>query len=441
MAPFKINKKLILMKACFFIFDSGTAPINTFLPTIAKERGMPVFVVGLILTFVPILNVLVRPFAGFTTDRWRCRRAVFLGASLANVFLTPALHIIPSLTDQQKADGVDVWTTYGFWLFLLVITLRMTLWMIGDVLQDTICMGILGKDTAKYGGQRIFGAVGWGISSAFVGWCVDLYSKGQPVKDYLPAYIFSMVLSIIHFVVASRLDTSQNASTKNDKSVGKVLKDVKVAFFLVWATIAGVFTAFVWYYLFIHIEHLTEFYHPERKPWIKTIEGFSFTVQCCIGELPIYVMSDIILKKIGHMTAFSVSFVMFSIRFFLYSIIKDPVWILPVELINGVSFAMAFLSGISYAAKVAPAGSEGTLQGLFGMAFQGLGISLGCFVAGYTFDTMGSSKSFQLMSYVAFIAFAIQVVVNRLVQSRKTNNARQKQIESNEIDLCQKELL
>lgn len=73
------------------------------------------------------------------------------------------------------------------------------------------------------------------------------------------------------------------------------------------------------------------------------------------------------------MTAFSISFAMFSLRFFLYSVIEDPLWVLPVELTNGITFTLAFVSGISYAAKVAPVGSEGTLQGLFGMAFQGIG--------------------------------------------------------------------
>lgn len=79
------------------------------------------------------------------------------------------------------------------------------------------------------------------------------------------------------------------------------------------------------------------------------------------------------MKKIGHMTVFSISFAMFSVRFFLYSIIKDPLWVLPVELTNGITFALAFLAGISYAAEVAPSGSAGTLQGLFGMAFHGIG--------------------------------------------------------------------
>lgn len=73
------------------------------------------------------------------------------------------------------------------------------------------------------------------------------------------------------------------------------------------------------------------------------------------------------------MNAFSISFVLFSVRFFLYSIIKDPLWVLPVEMTNGVTFALAFIAGISYAAEVAPSGAEGTVQGLFGMAFHGIG--------------------------------------------------------------------
>lgn len=73
------------------------------------------------------------------------------------------------------------------------------------------------------------------------------------------------------------------------------------------------------------------------------------------------------------MNAFSISFILFAGRFFLYSIIEDPLWVLPVELTNGITFTIAFVAGIAYAAEIAPSGSEGTLQGLFGMAFHGIG--------------------------------------------------------------------
>ncbi|XP_060853720.1 major facilitator superfamily domain-containing protein 6-like [Rhopalosiphum padi] len=436
---FNINKKLLLIKLSFFFYDCGIAPINPFLPTLARQRGIPVFVIGIIFTIMPIFNIVTRPIAGYITDRWHCRKQVFLGASLLNAFITPLIHFTPDFTDYRYAENLDIMTHWKFWIFFTTIIARMLLWMVGDVLQDTICLEMLGDNKKSYGRQRVWGAIGWGISTLLVGACVDWYSVDAEHKNYLPAYLIAMIFLICHFIVASQLDKNQTCTSKSmNNDVLKILCDVKVYSYLVWAVFAGIFTAYIWFYLFLYIEDLANIYHQERLPWIKTIQGFSVTVQCCIGEIPIYIMSGYILKRIGHMTAFSVAFAMFSIKFFLYSIIKDPLWVLPVELINGITFALAFVAGISYAAEVAPSGSAGTLQGLFGMAFHGIGISFGSFTAGYTFEHIGSSASFRLLSYVAFITFLVQLFVSQLIMrmSRPTENGTSDERTTKEIATC-----
>lgn len=73
------------------------------------------------------------------------------------------------------------------------------------------------------------------------------------------------------------------------------------------------------------------------------------------------------------MTVFSVIFFMFTVIFSLYSIIRDPVWALPVEFLNGITYAVAYAAAISYAAVLSPAGAEGTLQGIVGMVLDGIG--------------------------------------------------------------------
>jgi len=67
-------------------------------------------------------------------------------------------------------------------------------------------------------------------------------------------------------------------------------------------------------------------------------------------------------------------FVGFAFRFLLYSIITNPVWVLPVEVLNGVTYALAYSAATSYAAQLAPLGAEGTVQGFVGTAFTGLGM-------------------------------------------------------------------
>lgn len=80
-----------------------------------------------------------------------------------------------------------------------------------------------------------------------------------------------------------------------------------------------------------------------------------------------------VIKHIGHMNSFSLMFVGFAVRFFLYSIITNPVWVLPVEMLNGVTYALAYSAAASYAAQIAPPGAEGTLQALLGTALMGFG--------------------------------------------------------------------
>lgn len=85
-------------------------------------------------------------------------------------------------------------------------------------------------------------------------------------------------------------------------------------------------------------------------------------IQCFGGELPFFFLSGWILKKIGHINAMSLVLVGFGVRFLLYSVLSNPWWVLPIELLNGVTFGLFYSTMTSYASIVAPVGTEATLQ-------------------------------------------------------------------------------
>ncbi|XP_026813003.1 uncharacterized protein LOC113553710 isoform X2 [Rhopalosiphum maidis] len=400
----------------------GNSPINPFLSTIAKQRGYSSSVFGNIFTLLLLLNIVVKPLTGYITDRWKCRRTVFLGAILLNGLITPTLYLVPGATSSTgEMSDAETFASLQFWWFAAVVTLRMVLLMIGEVLQETICLGILGGDTVKFGMQRLWGAAGWGIMSIVAGGAIDWYSSGLAQKDHLPGYLLSAISLIVDFVVAFNLKIPETdgPTTNILKDVKKVMKNAKVCVFLIWATIGGIFTAYIWYYFIWYLDDLATIYHPERKSILSSIEGFSLTIECLGGEVPFFYLSGHLLKRTGHMTAFSISFAMFALRFLLYSFIRDPLWVLPVELLNGITFGLSYIAGISYSAKIAPVGSEGTVQGLFSMAFQGVGASLGATLAGYTFIHLGSVMGFRLIGLSALILCVIQIVVNHFINKNR----------------------
>lgn len=40
------------------------------------------------------------------------------------------------------------------------------------------------------------------------------------------------------------------------------------------------------------MEYLSDIYHPETKPFIKTLQGLSIFIQCTGGEIPLFFLSS-----------------------------------------------------------------------------------------------------------------------------------------------------
>lgn len=85
-------------------------------------------------------------------------------------------------------------------------------------------------------------------------------------------------------------------------------------------------------------------------------------IQCFGGELPFFFVSGAILQRIGHIHAMSLVLLGFGVRFLLYSVLTNPWWVLPIELMQGLTFGVFYSTMASYASLVAPPGTEATLQ-------------------------------------------------------------------------------
>lgn len=65
-----------------------------------------------------------------------------------------------------------------------------------------------------------------------------------------------------------------------------------------------------------------------------------------------------------------------SIRFFLYSVVTNPWWVLPVELFSA-TYGLFYSAMTSHASLVAPPGSKATVLGLVDASF-GIGNKFVC---------------------------------------------------------------
>lgn len=145
------------------------------------------------------------------------------------------------------------------------------------------------------------------------------------------------------------------------KDVGQMFLSLRCVIFFLWCVAIGLGTALIWNFLFIYLEQLDKAFEGCDSS-IKTLEGLVMSIQCFGGELPFFFLSGWILKKIGHVNAMSLVLFGFGVRFILYSMLQNPWYILPIELMNGVTFGLFYATMASYASIVAPPGTEATMQ-------------------------------------------------------------------------------
>lgn len=166
-----------------------------------------------------------------------------------------------------------------------------------------------------------------------------------------------------YFVIHIHQHKQSVRSSSLFRDIGVLFTSPAICIFFVWCIVIGLGTALIWNFLFWHLEVLADAeIGCNQNDWMKTLQGLAMVIQCFGGELPFFFVSGAILQRIGHIHAMSLVLLGFGIRFLLYSVLTNPWWVLPIELMQGVTFGVFYSTMASYASLVAPPGTEATLQ-------------------------------------------------------------------------------
>nr|NP_648493.3 sugar baby, isoform C [Drosophila melanogaster]AAF50028.2 sugar baby, isoform C [Drosophila melanogaster] len=552
-----IDKELLPMKAHYFLFNAGTAPVVPFMPTLAGQLGYSPAVVGTMYTILPIIGMLAKPLFGYIADRYHRHRPLFLGGQVLTGIAFFLIMFVPGMekplpkvefhchqgvsdiprfcseygecvernleryygnrtlecelnceaqpfmwdivcedwlknnTENCAANRTNTQMEFGasitmqkiendgscmffmiphdqgqiagqnvtlycpkekeyfksnctmdcredylkeqlaesavintssavtmpqFWLFFGLLIFSWIGMAVVVSIGDAICFGILGDRHHLYGKQRLCGSLGWGVFALLAGLLVDHMSLGEVNKNYTAVFWMALLIMGFDVFASSKLrHTPTHLSSNILKDVGQMFLSVRCVIFFLWCVAIGLGTALIWNFLFIYLEELDKAFEGCDSS-IKTLEGLVMGIQCFGGELPFFFLSGWILKKIGHVNAMSVVLFGFGVRFILYSMLQNPWYILPIELMNGVTFGLFYATMASYASIVAPPGTDATMQSLVGAIFEGVGVSMGSLIAGQLFESVTARTTFEIFGIGAFIVFVIHVCIQLYLQ-------------------------
>ena len=106
---------------------------------------------------------------------------------------------------QPTASLKEIVHMPQFWIFLCLMLLAWSAFAGVVTLSDTLCFMMLGRFGGDYGRQRVWGALGWGVSVVLAGALIDVVSGGPGTpKDYTPAFILTLAIFFIDFFSISK---------------------------------------------------------------------------------------------------------------------------------------------------------------------------------------------------------------------------------------------
>lgn len=354
-----------------------------------------------------------------------------------------------------------------FLLILLVIIVGEFFSAPAITIVDTVTLQYLGKARDRYGLQRMWGSLGWGLAMLLVGIWIDHTHLSVVIDglgcivpdfrlhDYKIAFIAFGVLMGLALIVATQFyfetggdyiteipegvvaeqehtqqETSPDSASSPSSgpsppsgpspelpsseqefqysSLLKLLCSVRYSSVLFVAWFMGFGYGFVFSFLFWHLEDLNG---------TTTLFGIC-SVLSHISELAAYFTSHKFIELVGHVRVLYIGLACNTARYLYISYIDNAWIVLPMEVLQGLTHASVWAACISFLSAAVPPALRTSAQGILQGLHLGLGRGCGAMVGGVFVGYFGAAATFRgigMASLVILLIFAfIQFMTGQL---------------------------
>ena len=269
--------------------------------------------------------------------------------------------------DQCSAD--DEAKSFGntFWVFFSLFLMGQIFFTPIFSMIDALTYTYLGKEGDKWGQQRLWGTIGFGIFAIISGFTMDAFTDlgvHKAFNSFLLAFIMFAVLSIIGGLMVLWYKISEKiTSTQLLTNLGQLLRRFPILVLLINIFIFGLFTGIIETFLFVRLFEI-------GAP--KVLMGVCLVINC-IPEIVILMFAGTIIKRIGIFSCLCIVYVAYSIRLFVYAYLTSPWYSLLVEPLHSITFGLMYATVTFHANQITPPGMQGTIQSVIGALYFGFG--------------------------------------------------------------------
>lgn len=364
-------------------FFGAIAAFNPYIAMYYRSLGFSGLQVG-ILTAMPAVGLAMSgPFWGSIMDAMGIHRLVLRMALVLTAIFAIAVANVSSFTT------VFVFVTALAFSF---VPLR--------ALLDSYAMSVANRTQSSFGTIRSWGSVGYFVAVLGLGELM-----GKDVSNlFLYAYAGFLILTFVSMWGLPDLAPRQPSNIiggLKDVSTNKPLVLLYVVAFLLMIAYATIYLA-----LGIHMK--------DTLGGSANQVGIAFAVGAAF-ELPAFVYGNRLVRKFGETKLIAFVIAMYALRFLLLAVVPVAGWVIPVQSLHMVTFALFLVISVPMAHKLDGGQHPATTQALLTTTSFGFGNIVGSVGGGALLDTVGTANLFLMASGLLVVTLGIFLIGARML--------------------------
>ena len=437
---------LLVHKAIFFIGMGACAAYYPYLVMRLRSLGLADYESGVIMAASKAASTVAAPLLSHLADRSARHRRAVLVASF------PACALALAVMSQCR----------GFWACAFGATLVDCALAATYPIVDASLLALLkasrpGGDTSAYSESRAFGGLGWGLYAWASGALYDGDARGLDLMfaasafALLPAVPFALAMPVelrgtdddaadaARATEAAAATAAAAAAEREDEGLGAtgavvatsaaassaaapparpaspVARLRAYASALTSGRYAALFspealTFFAVVYITAVLLSVCDLY---RSPFLSSLGasnelvGLAVTATA-VTETPCFLLAGPVLRRVGNTSlVLLVILLAYAARFYAYSVLTDPWWTMPMELLHGVTYAFGWAASCQHVATLLPPELSSTAQGVLSGIQFGLSSLTGALAGGALLSFAGPRTLFRCCIALALVGAAV----------------------------------
>lgn len=374
------KSRLLEPKAFYFFYFAAVAALQPYLALYYRSLGLTGGAIGILSAIPPLVALVGSPMWAALADRHGTHRLVLVVATAGALVLGYAISLVQGLA-----------------ALMLLVAFYAAFRAPIVALADSSVLVLLGSRKELYGRQRLWGAIGWGLAAPLVGELTQRWGMHWAFYTYIPLGLGCLICAWV-------LPNNRPASRA---PVWHGIKDLfrrpAWVVFLVAMFLAGLGSSANSNFLFLHLQD---------HGGTRSLMGIALTVSS-ISEIVMFSLAGRLLRVWGARRMLILALAASSLRLFLYSLLRSPWWVLPIQLFHGLAFSLLWSAGVAYADSLAPIGLGTTAQAVFGAIEAGLAVVCGSLIGGIIYDTAGSAAIFRWSSLAVAVGLVFFLLAGR----------------------------